>query len=140
MTNIEAGFLYDQLNDIDRILENKYKIFKTYDTLLEPFGSKIKLMKKEDNTINAPWIYAIRIINNKSIKDTIDFFKKNNVDIRPFFYPMNSHHHLKSIKNEDEISYILNKEIIMIPSSPNITFEEQKKVVEVIHNYILKIV
>ena len=27
MTNIEAGFLYDQLNDIENILENKNKIF-----------------------------------------------------------------------------------------------------------------
>ena len=138
MTNIQAGFLYDQLNDIDNVLDNKYKIFKTYDTLLKPYGSKIKLMKKEDNTINAPWIYAIRIVNNKSIEDTIDFFKKNNIDIRPFFYPMNSHHHLQSIKNEDEISYILNKEIIMIPSSPDITFEEQKRVVDVIKLYLEK--
>jgi GNAT superfamily N-acetyltransferase len=51
---------------------------------------------------------------------------------------MNSHHHLKSIKNEDEISFLLNKEIIMIPSSPDITFEEQKQVVDVIHKYIFK--
>ena len=42
---------------------------------------------------------------------------------------------VKSIKNDDEISYKLNKEIIMIPSSPNITYEEQKKVVDTIYKF-----
>ena len=54
----------------------------------------------------------------------------------PFFYPINAHNHLKTITNEDTISYLLNKEIIMIPSSPTITFEEQKQVVDVIYRFI----
>ena len=35
MTNIQAGFLYEQLNDIDNILLNKNKIFKKYDLFLQ---------------------------------------------------------------------------------------------------------
>ena len=48
MTNIQAGFLYDQLNDIENILENKYKIFQTYDNLLDGLIKlgKIRLIKK----------------------------------------------------------------------------------------------
>ncbi len=139
MTNIQAGFLYDQLNDIENILENKYKIFQTYDNLLDGLIKlgKIRLIKKEDNTKNSPWIYTLRIVNNtKSIDEMTVFFKENNIDIRPFFYPINAHKHLKSIKNNDEVSYFLNNEIIMIPSSPNITYEEQKQVVDVIYRFI----
>ena len=139
MTNIQAGFLYDQLNDIENILENKYKIFQNYDHLLEELFKlgKIQLIKREDDTTYAPWIYTLRILNNtKSIDDMINFFKENNIDIRPFFYPINAHNHLKTITNEDTISYLLNKEIIMIPSSPTITYEEQKTVVNVIYKYI----
>jgi len=142
MTNVQAGFLFDQLNDIENILTNKYKIFENYNELLKELVElgKVKLMKIDEDTINAPWIYALRIINNdKTIEETTQFFKDNEIDIRPFFYPINIHTHLKSIKNDDEISYKLNKEIIMIPSSPNITYEEQKKVVETIYKFTYNI-
>ena len=79
MTNIQAGFLYEQLNDIDNILENKYKIFQTYDNLLQELIKleKIKLIKHEDNTIYSPWIYSLRIVNNKkSIEEINDFLEK----------------------------------------------------------------
>jgi perosamine synthetase len=139
MTNIQAAFLYEQLNDIENILSNKKQIFKNYETLFEPLISagKIALFKKEDNTENAHWIFAIRIIgNNKSIEETTEFFKIHNVDIRPFFYPINKHGHLTNIENNDEITVLLNKEIIMIPSSPTITMDEQKQVVDVVKMFL----
>lgn len=132
MTNIQAGFLYDQLNNLDNILQNKYKIFNNYENLLEPLiaANKIKLMKKEENTLNAPWMFTLRIVNNKyDINNLIDIFKKENIDIRPFFYPINNHKHLEVIKNDDSISYLLNREIIMLPSSPTITYQEQSYII-----------
>jgi perosamine synthetase len=139
MTNVQAAFLYDQLSDIENILANKKKIFENYERLLDPLinKGKITLFKKEHNTENADWIFAVRIIgNNKSIEETNEFFKNNNVDIRPFFYPINKHGHLMSIKNDDEVSELLNKEVIMIPSSPTITSEEQTYVVDIISLFI----
>jgi perosamine synthetase len=139
MTNIQAAFLYDQLNDIDNILSNKKRIFNNYEKLLEQLIDKgqISLFKKEFETENACWIFAIRIIGNtKSIEETTDFFKKNNVDIRPFFYPINKHEHLTGIENNDEASFLLNKEIIMIPSSPSITMEEQTYIVDIIDQFV----
>ena len=140
MTNIEAAFLYDQLNDIETILQNKRNIFKNYENLLNELiiQNKILLFKNEDNTQSADWIFALRIVNNnKSIEETTQFFKDNNIDIRPFFYPINKHGHLKDLKNIDNISYVLNKEIIMIPSSPSITYKEQKQIVNVIIKFLL---
>ena len=139
MTNIEAGFLYDQLNDVENILENKYKIFQNYDHLFKDLVKlgKIDLIKHEENTIHSPWIYALRIVDNtKTIEETCDFFKNNNIDIRPFFYPINAHKHLETIENNDNTSYVLNKEIIMIPSSPNITYEEQEYIVNKIKSFV----
>jgi len=142
MTNIQAAFLYEQLNDIESILANKKQIFENYDLLLQPLinEGKIVLFKKEDNTENAHWIFAIRIIgNNKSIEETTEFFKIHNVDIRPFFYPINKHGHLTSIQNNDDTSFLLNKEIIMIPSSPTITIYEQKQVINIINLFLQNI-
>lgn len=139
MTNIQAAFLYEQLIDIENILANKKHIFEKYELLLQPLinEGKIVLFKKEDNTENAHWIFALRIIgNNKSVEETTEFFKGNNVDIRPFFYPINKHGHLTSIENNDEISLLLNKEIIMIPSSPSINIEEQKLVINTVDLFL----
>jgi len=136
MTNIEAAFLYAQLQDLENILKIKYKIFKNYDKLLKN-NKYIKTMKQEQNTIYSPWIYAVQIINNKkTIEETTNFFKNYNIDIRPFFYPINKHLHLKDINNNDEISEKLNKEIIMIPSSPNITLKEQKYIITILNKFI----
>jgi perosamine synthetase len=139
MTNVQAAFLYDQLNDIDNILKNKKKIFDNYELLLEPLlkDGKISLFKKENNTENSHWIFAVRIMGNtKIIEETTDFFKIKCVDIRPFFYPINHHGHLSEIVKADETSLTLNREIIMIPSSPTITLKEQKKVVDSIYKFV----
>ena len=139
MTNVEAAFLYDQLNDVDNILKNKRKIFDNYTKLFKGLiqAEKIKLFVKDHNTDNADWIFAIRLVGNtKTIDETTAFFRDAGIDIRPFFYPINKHGHLASIENNDSVSEILNQEIIMIPSSPSITIEEQQKVVDVISQFL----
>ena len=139
MTNVQAAFLYDQLYDIYNILERKYNVFKNYNLLFKKMlhFKKIVLIEHEEQTTFTPWIYAIRLINNsKTIDDTVNYFKNNNIDIRPFFYPINAHKHLKNIVNDDENSFILNKEVIMIPSSPDITYDEQTYVVTKINEFL----
>ena len=141
MTNIEAGFLLAQLEDIDNILKQRYVIFERYNKLFEKLANDnlVNIIKHADNTKYAPWIYSIQILNNKiSINETIKFFSDNNVDIRPFFYPINKHEHLKTITNNDQVSYKLNSEVILIPSSIDITFDEQKYVVDVVSKFISK--
>jgi ribosomal protein S18 acetylase RimI-like enzyme len=139
MTNIQAAFLYDQLNDIDNILNRKRMVFDNYKRLLQKLieDGKIKLFDNEEYTDNADWIFSIRIVGNtKSIEETTSYFRDLNIEIRPFFYPINYHNHLSSIPNNDNVSDILNKEIIMIPSSPNITFENQMQVTNSIHKFV----
>ena len=142
MTNVQAAFLYDQLNNIENILSNKKNIFDNYEKLLEPLikNNKVKLFKNEDNTENSHWIFSLRIVNNPlSIEDTYEFFKNKGIDTRPFFYPINAHGHLKNIKFDDDVSYKLNSEILMIPSSPDITNKEQEYIVDSINQFVFYI-
>jgi perosamine synthetase len=142
MTNIQAAFLYDQLNDIDTILKRKQEIFDIYTNLLDSLikNNKIKLQKIDTNTIQAKWIYAIKIIskNMDNIEDTFNFFIDHKIEIRPFFYPYHYHLHLKQIKCHDdlEISKNLNKSIILIPSYPQITLNQQKFIVGIINKFL----
>ena len=111
MTNIQAAFLYDQLNDIQNILNNKRKIFENYENLLQPLINEgfVKIFQKEYNTQSADWIFSLRLVNNtKSKKEIYEFFKQNNIDTRPFFYPINSHKHLEDIKFNDDINSSVN--------------------------------
>jgi len=139
MTNIQGAFLYDQLNDFYSIITLKKTIFDNYTNLLSNLiqTNKISIFTQESNTENACWIFSIRLINNqKTINETTEYFKKFNVDIRPFFYTINEHIHLKDIEFTDQNAYILNQEIIMIPSSPLIKYDTQKYIVNIITNFI----
>ena len=84
---------------------------------------------------------VLRKFGGRYLKNTRDethkYFTEVGVDIRPFFYPINKHNHLSTIKNDDSCSEILNKEIIMIPSSPEITIEQQQKVVQTIFDFVI---
>lgn len=139
MTNIQAGFLYDQLNDIHYILNLKNNIFKTYELLLdeEIKSGKIKLQKILPDCKRANWMFTIQLVNNtKTIEELNKYFNDNYVEIRPFFYSYHSHDHLKYIPNSTNnfISENLNKNIIMIPSYPELTYEEQKYIANIIKN------
>jgi perosamine synthetase len=140
MTNIQAAFLYDQLNNFENIISNKKCVFDNYKKLFEPLIkiNKVAIFQPEEKTESANWIFSVRIIDNiLSIDQLNTLFNENNVEIRPFFYPINSHKHLSDIQFDDSNSILLNKEIIMIPSSPDITIEEQKQVVDSFYHLLL---
>ena len=50
MTNVQAAFLYDQLNDLDHILTLKRNLFNNYDKLLEKLvkDNHVKKLKIEE--------------------------------------------------------------------------------------------
>ena len=140
MTNIEAAFIYDQLLDINNILENKERVFERYNNLLKPLieSKLVSKYKVNDNCKSANWMYIIRV-PNKSYNDMYIYFRENNVDTRPFFYPIYTHEHLKDLKTNDNNSELLSKECIMLPSSPSLKLEEQEYIVKVLNKYLVNV-
>lgn len=138
MTNVQAAFLYDQLQNFDAIVAKKRAVFDTYKDLFAPLIRKgsVALMESDPNTENACWIFSVRIFG-ATIEKTVPFFAARGVDIRPFFYPIGAHAHLKTVRtHEDPVSFRLNEEVIMIPSSPNIRREDQERVVQTVCEFI----
>ena len=138
MTNIQAGFLYDQLCDLDNILEKKKIVFERYDKLFKELIDKglVSIPLISDNCERACWIYTIRI-NGKKFQEVSNYLRKENIDSRPFFYPIEAHEHLKYLQINDKISQILSDECIMIPSSPTLTEDEQIYIVKCIQKYLI---
>lgn len=135
MTNIEAAFLYSQLMDIDHIHSLKKKVFDNYHYLLKELYDcgKIKKIESEIDTISANWMYCI-IINDLNYNDIESYMNDNSIQIRPIFYDLRQHIHLKDINiNYPELQ---NKNLgIMIPSHPHISYSDQTKVCDSLKKY-----
>lgn len=139
ITNIQAGFLYDQLCDYDHIIKLKKKLFDNYEKLLEDLtvAGKVKLQQIERGTERANWMFTLRIINNPSYEKIQQFMIARGIDVRPMFYPIESHKHLENIRRcDDNLPILLNKECLMIPSYPTLTFNEQEYIIDCLAKYI----
>jgi len=127
-TNLAAGVLCDQLIDLPEILSKKKKIFDTY--------GKVFPRTQEPKVENANWIMPVYIKGNPSFEAVEAFFKARAIDIRPMFYPLNAHAHLRDIKiHSNEIAEKVNREWIMIPSFPNLSTQEVEYIIFTIQEY-----
>ncbi len=139
ITNIQAGFLYDQFCDFQAIINRKQQIFDQYQSLLTPLVNtgKICLQTIEPETQRANWMFTIQIPNNSNYNQFQTYMNLQGIDTRPFFYPMTAHQHLHEIKLiETDLPNQLQNECMMLPSSPTLTLDEQSYIVECIRQYI----
>jgi len=137
MTNVQAGLLYSQLKDIDHILFKKRQVFEIYDTLLNELIQQNKVVKliNEVSTIQANWLYTF-IIPNLNYKKLEMFMESNNIQIRPCFYDIRVHKHLKDIRTDyDELE--ITKCIIMIPSYPELDLIQQDYIITCLKEYLI---
>ena len=130
MTNIQAAFLYDQLNDLDTILKKKRDLFSNYKNLLA--DSDTTCIDAEPNTDHSTWMFAIRL-NGCNYKQIETFMNHRDIQIRPLFYDVNDHKHLSVITNNENTVDI--SDGFMLPSFPDLTSKQQDYIVECIKNY-----
>jgi len=138
MTNIEAGFLYDQLNDYRHILDMKIAVFSNYDRL---FGKLIKdgtilKIETDENTVISYWMYCI-IIPKIIYEQFEKFMEQKNISIRPIFYDIHRHNHLKNLKKTEEepFTFDVSNHGVMLPSYPELSLNEQEYIVSCIVVY-----
>ena len=139
MTNVQAGFLLDQLKDLDAILHSKKVVFERYKKLFEPLirGNSVILPKEAPDTEPGLWMFAIRMPGMTRTFDELSrYFNERNIDIRPFFYPINYHEHFKKVTFDDDNSHRLSREVIMLPSFPQLTEEQQIYIVKQVEGLI----
>ena len=136
MTNVQAAFLYDQLNDINHILTLKKILFNNYDIFLEKLfeSHKLKKLKSEDRTESAKWMYCL-IIVNLDFADFENYMSGKLIQIRPFFYDIRKHKHLEDITVDyDECEVIQNG--VMLPSYPGLEIVKQEYICNCVKEYL----
>lgn len=139
MTNIQAAILYGQLENYYEIKSAKIKIFDLYKKLLSEID-EVSFQKEEDGTTHSNWMFGIRIKKNILYKDIESFFSKNLIEVRPMFYPLSRHNHIKfADKNNEIVASKLNDTCVIFPSYPELQEHEVFYVVKTLKEYISKI-
>jgi perosamine synthetase len=112
MTNIQAALLYDQLIHKDEILKDKDTRFVLYKHIL---GANVTIPQSEINTQKSNWMFICGVSNPY---DEVEVhMKEKGIDIRPFFYDIRVHSHLKHATGP---IFDTRKTYIMLPSYPDL--------------------
>ena len=129
MTNIQAALLYDQLLHVDSIRADKHTIFSAYREML---GDTVIVPQAEDRTTSSEWMF---ICGLKDIRyeELEAYMKAHNVDIRPFFYDISVHGHLKDIKTT--APFTTDVTYFMLPSYPDLTLDEVRYVCQTLNGF-----
>lgn len=139
MTNVQAAILYGQLDAAEKIMELKRRCFALYKELLADI-EEVEFQASEKNTTHSDWMLGIKINGNKNFDELEKFFNSNYVDVRPMFYPINRHKHLKDIRcfGGTAVAEKLNKECVVLPSYPELKDHEIAHVVNTLKQYLVK--
>lgn len=139
MTNIQAAILFGQLEVLPDILDMKKEVFDNYRVALNSREDVI-IQKQAPNTEHSNWMFGIRVPGNESYAKVESYFKNNDIEVRPMFYPISAHTHLV---NNCVVSYgdcsnaeTINRECFILPSYPELTIEEQTNIIRVLNEYI----
>ena len=133
LVNILAAIGVAQMENFESILKRKKEIDALYKKELEGIGD-IKFQEHYQSTDPNCWLFTFR---TKKMRELLNHLNNNNIQSRPFWTPMNNLPMYKDLMyiNENDISNKIFKECISIPSSSNLTTEDQHKVISEIKNF-----
>ena len=131
LTNLQAAIGLGQLENIQKILNRKKEIFELYKNGLTGIDN-IKFNNNVEGETNVYWLVFIRLLNINTSKrdDLISFLEKNNIESRPFFYPISD---MPMYDNTNTvISHKASNEGICLPSHYNLKDKEIYYIVKTI--------
>jgi perosamine synthetase len=137
ISNLQAALGFAQLERIDELVSRKREIFFNYQNLLKNVDD-IEMNYEDEFMINSFWMPTILIGENYNFnrEHLFNSFKENNIDSRPFFFPLSS---LPMFKKKNNInSYQIYNRAFNLPSFHDITNEQQKNVIDVLISFLNK--
>lgn len=135
LVNVLAAIGVAQMENFENILKRKKEIDALYRKELKGVGD-IKFQVNDPNSNPNCWLFTFR---TKKMREILDYLNNNKIQCRPFWTPMKNlpmYKDLTYISDKDVSSKIF-KECISIPSSSNLTIEDQHKVISEIKNFYL---
>ena len=114
-------------------MKRKKEIDALYRSELHGVGD-IKFQENDTDSDPNCWLFTFR---TKKMRALLNHLNSKEIQSRPFWTPMNNLPMYKDLMyiNENDISNKIFKECISIPSSSNLTIEDQHKVISEIKNF-----
>ena len=136
MTNVQAAILSAQIEQSDWIRGRKLKIFERYrDNLASITG--IKVQKTEDDCLHSTWMFGMRTPGG-SYQALQKHMHEREVDVRPMFYPMSKHPHMRGHASPDDetVARLLARECAVLPSYPELQNKQIDYICESLEEYV----
>ena len=135
MTNIQAAMLYEQLENIDSILNSKKEIWHNYDVLIKNSGIPAAALQTEDGTCFSYWMFALKVFKG-DFYSLEQFLLKKGIEIRPFFHSIEKHNFLIGTPKLSFNDLIKDNSFgILLPSYPTLSSSQQKYIIDSIYEY-----
>ena len=133
LVNVLAAIGVAQMENFESILKRKKEIDAIYRKELKGIGD-INFQENDPNSDPNCWLFTFR---TKKMRELLNHLNSNEIQSRPFWTPMNNLPMYKDLMyiNENDISNKIFKECISIPSSSNLTIDDQYKVISEIKNF-----
>ena len=134
MSNLQAALGCAQIRRIEELINKKREIFGWYKDLLS--NVPCSLNPEQKNNKNSYWLpTAIFEDPGFNREAFFNLMKENNIDSRPFFFPLSSLPMFEE-KRQNVVSYDIYKRGVNLPSYHDISFEEVKKVCNIVIKFI----
>ena len=133
LVNVLAAIGVAQMENFESILKRKKEMDALYRSELHGVGD-IKFQENDTDSDPNCWLFTFR---TKKMRALLNHLNSKEIQSRPFWTPMNNLPMYKDLMyiNENDISNKIFKECISIPSSSNLTIEDQYKVISEIKNF-----
>ena len=134
MSNIQAAMGCAQLTRKEDLLQRKKDILKKYKELFKGING-ISMNPESADTENGAWMPTV--VFDKEMKITrgilLKAFSEQNIDSRPFFWPLSSTPPLRSYSNvENPNAYDIPSRSINLPSYYDMLDDDIKRVADVV--------
>ena len=135
ISNLQAAMGVAQMERIEELVAKKRQIFNWYNNLLK--GVPCKMNPEHSYTKNSYWLPTV--IFDKSLNFNrsafFAFMKENNIDSRPFFYPLSSLPMFET-NIENVVSYEIYERGINLPSFHDVSELQIKRIAGLVIKYL----
>lgn len=135
MSNLQAAMGVAQIERIETLVSKKRQIFNWYTTFLK--GLDCTTNPEPKNTKNSYWLPTIIFSKNVNFdrEAFFAFMKEQNIDTRPFFYPLSSLPMFDMVET-NTVSYDISKRGINLPSYHDLTKNDVKRICDSIITFV----